>query len=56
MGLVGIPREAREGIKQTMTDQALVIGIFDQREAAYNTLQALHKAGFQDDQQCSNKK
>jgi hypothetical protein len=33
-----------------MTDQALVIGIFDQREAAYNTLQALHKAGFQDDQ------
>jgi hypothetical protein len=33
-----------------MTDQALVIGIFEQREAAYNTLQALHKAGFQDDQ------
>src|SRR5881227_1280208 len=33
-----------------MTDQAIVIGVFEQREAAYNTLQALHQAGFQDDQ------
>jgi hypothetical protein len=40
----------REGIKQTMTDQTLVIGTFEQREAAYNALQALHQAGFLDDQ------
>lgn len=33
-----------------MTDQALVIGVFTQKEAAYKTLQALHQAGFQDEQ------
>jgi hypothetical protein len=33
-----------------MTDQTLVIGVFTQKEAAHKTIQALHQAGFQDDQ------